>query len=367
MNSSRKKVLFLAPSMMGGGAERVISTLLQHLDRNRFELHLAMLHTGGVFVRDIPEDVLLHDLQVARVRYVLPAIVRLAWKLKPQTIMSTLRHLNVALILSKPFLPRNTRLLVREAALASPTLKYETKHPEFWTWFYRHLYKYADRIVGLSDAMVNDLVQNFKVPAEKTVRIYNPIDTKRVRRSAQAGTNPYSGLGPHLVAAGRFSREKGFDLLLAAMPAVIQEFPGVELVILGEGPLKSELMEQAQQLGLQSSVSFPGFDLNPWRYFRHADLFVLSSRYEGLPNVLLEVLAVGTPVVATDCPGGVREIQTCDPEMVLVAPEDPAALAAAIILSCEKTRNANHARARSLPDLSNFDLQQIVTEYSRLL
>jgi glycosyltransferase involved in cell wall biosynthesis len=351
---------------MGGGAERVFSVLLQHLDRNCFEPHLAVLQGEGPYIRDLPPDVHVHDLQLSRVRYALPAVVRLVWRLQPQTVISTLRNMNMLLIVSKAFLPRHTRIVVRESALASPTLKHETDRPRLWRWLYRHLYKHADHVIALSDAMAADLVENFSVPTDKIVRIYNPVDSRRVRELAELGDSPYSGPGPHLVGVGRFTREKGFDILLDALPEVVRRFPTADLVILGEGPLGEQLRNQARQLGLLNHVRLPGFDPNPWRYFRHADLFILPSRYEGLPNVLLEALAVGVSVVATDCPGGVRDVQACDPEMTMVPPENPEALARAIISACERFKKRSGSSERSLPDLSRFDLQQIVAEYSRL-
>src|SRR6266403_1402478 len=113
VTSRRTKVLFLIPTLEGGGAERVFSMLLAHLDRTRFEPHLAVLQIAGAYRQDIPEDVVMHDLKVPRVRYALPSIVRLVWKVRPQTILSTLGHLNLALILCKPLLPRATKLVVR--------------------------------------------------------------------------------------------------------------------------------------------------------------------------------------------------------------------------------------------------------------
>ena len=174
--SERRRVLFIIPSLTGGGAERVFSILLRHLDRSHFELHLVVLRLkGAAFAEDIPEHIVVHDLKTSRVRYALPSIVRLVWKVKPHTILSTLAHLNLALILGKPLLPHSTRLLVREATIVSTFLSEETRHPQLWGWFYRHLYRRADKVVCLSDAMMNDLAENFKLPREKLVRIYNPF------------------------------------------------------------------------------------------------------------------------------------------------------------------------------------------------
>src|SRR5713226_3078517 len=170
INSSRRKVLFLIPSLAGGGAERVFAMLLAHLDRTRFEPHLGVLQDQGAYIRDVPADVNIHHLNVSRVRYALPSILRLAWKVRPRVILSTLGHLNLALILIRPLMPSSTRLVVREAAIATALLQVETRHPQFWTWLYRRLYKRVDAVICLSDSMAHDRAEHFQVPRDKLVR-----------------------------------------------------------------------------------------------------------------------------------------------------------------------------------------------------
>jgi glycosyltransferase involved in cell wall biosynthesis len=358
MGGERKRILFLLPSLTGGGAERVFTTLLRHLDRTRFEPHLALLQAQGAYMGDIPKDVPIHDLKVSRVRYALPKILRLIWKIRPQTILATMGHLNTALVSVNFFFPRNTRLLVREAAMPSEVFR-GRKDLKLWQWLYRNLYKSADKVVCPSDAVAGDLEENFGVPREKLVRIYNPVDVERVRQMASEGECPYQAAGPYLIAVGRLSREKGFDILIDAMPAVLRRFPAAQLYILGEGPLEAELKEQVQTLGLYENVVFLGFQANPWLYLKHADAFILPSRYEGLPNVLLEALALGAPVVVSDCPGGIREIRESVGNMAVVPTENPGALAEAIITVCGSP-------APAIESLGRFDLQQVVSEYSNI-
>ena len=360
MAGERKRILFLLPSLTGGGAERVFTTLLRHLDRSRFEPHLALLQAQGAYMGDIPKDVPIHNLKVSRVRYALPKILRMIWKMRPQTVLATMGHLNIALIAAKRFFPPGTKLVVREAVIPSALFRQENQNIQLWGWLYRTFYKRADRVVCLSDSMVSDLAESFRIPREKLVRIYNPVDTEKVRERAEIGSNPFSGTGPYLVAAGRVCRQKGFDLLIEAMPAVLRRFPDAQLFILGEGPLEEELKEQAQNLGLQDKIIFLGFQANPWLYLKHADAFILPSRYEGLPNVLLEALALGTPVVVSDCPGGIREIKESVGNMALVPPENPGALAEAIIAVCGSP-------APAIKSLGRFDLQQVVSEYSNII
>lgn len=367
MASRRKRVLFLVPSFAGGGggAERVFSVLLDHLDRTRFEPHLALAQARSVLLEGIPRDVVVHHLKVSRMRYALPAIVRLAWKIRPQTILSTVVHLNVMLVLAKPTLPGHIKLVLREATTPSLFISHDTRHPRIWKWLYRHVYRRADQIICLSDTMMDDFVEHFGLPQEKLVRIYNPVDANMIRRLVEASGSPYSGPGPHLVAAGRLRREKGFDLLLEAMPAVLGRFPEARLTILGEGPLEAELKEQAGRLGVTDHVDFPGFVPNPWPHFRHAGVFVLPSRFEGLPNALLEALVLGTPAVASECTGAIRELQPVGGRMLLVPPEDAGALAQAIISVCEMPKADPAPNARNGP--GPFNLQTVMDEYSRLL
>lgn len=367
MTSERRRVLFVIPSLTGGGAERVFSILLSRLDRAEFELHLAVLQAKGAFLQDIPKDIALHDLSVSRVRYALRRLVNLIWRVRPQTVLSTIGPLNLLLLLAKPLLPRSTRIIVREAAIVSAVLVAETGHPWFWGFLYRHIYRKADAVVCLSDSMVEDLAAHFSVPPEKLVRIYNRVDVERVQAAASSGNNPYPGPGPHLLAAGRLTRQKGFDVLLDALPAVLACFPDARLTLLGEGPLAAELMAQAHRLGIADAVHFLGFQDNPWRFLKHADLFVFPSRYEGAPNILLEALALGTPVVASDCPGAIREVRDCHGGIVLVTPEDPSALAHSILSLCGQTRPGLERVHASNGSLDMFDVQQAVDEYSKLL
>jgi glycosyltransferase involved in cell wall biosynthesis len=367
MNSARRRVLFLMPNLGGGGAERVIVTLLRHLDRSCFEPHLALVEAAGPFLKDVPADVPLYDLKARRVRHAFPGIICLSWKLKPDAIHSAMCELNLAAILSRPFLPSNLRLLIREDSSPSAQNAQGRKHPLFWNWLYREFYPRADKIICVGDYVLDDLAENFGIPRSKMARIYNTVDVDMTRRLAEAGSNPYCGKGPHLVFAGRLSREKGADVLLDAMAQVRAAIPEADLTILGEGPLKPDLLAQRERLGLNEAVRLIGFQPNPFPYFKHADLFVLPSRFEGLPLVVLEVLAVGTPVVASDCPGALHEILRDCPRARLVPPSDPKALAEGIVAA------ASLATKELPPDqgldafLSRFDVKTLVRDYEKIL
>ena len=359
--------MFLMPTLSGGGAERVTVTLLEHLDRSRFESHLALVDAVGPLLKDLPADIPLHDLKAGRVRRAFPGIIRLVWKLKPQVIHSAMVELNLATVLLRPLFPPWVRVLIREDTLPSALNAQGRKHPLIWNWLYRWLYPRADKIICVGDHVLNDLADTFAIPHSKLVRIYNPVDLDLARRLSEEGGNPYCGEGPHLVAAGRLAKEKGFDVLLDAMPMVGVANPNADLTILGEGPLKPDLLAQREALGLAGAVNVPGFQPNPYPYFKHADLFVLPSRWEGFGLVAIEALAVRTPVVATDCPGAVREILAGCPLAQLVRPSDPQALAGAIIAALKSAQSGLRPRQSLDAFLSRFDVTTVLREYEELL
>ena len=316
MTHCRTKILFLIPSLSAGGAERVIVNLLRHLDKTRFMPVLAVVNLRSeVFLDDVPADVELIDLQCTRVRFAVFKIIRLIWKIRPRVLFSTLGYLNLLLAIIKPCCPKNIHYLCRESTILSEGIKnYSSSHYFDWANLFRRFYKRFDKIICQSTYMRDDLNSHFGIPMDKLVVIHNPVDTARIRRLAAelpAIEMPGHNAGGHgsvinLVSAGRMVKTKGFDLLIEAL--AINRNPRVYLTLLGDGPLKEVLQSLAKQLGIEQQIRFVGFQKNPYAFIARADAYVLSSLYEGFPNVVLESLTCGTPVIATPALGGSYEI-----------------------------------------------------------
>lgn len=232
--------------------------------------------------------------------------------------------------------------------------------PWLWKWAYRGFYHKLDGVICQSEAMRADLTSQFRVPLDKAVVIHNPVNVKEARYLAEEPLpcgwgSADEGAALRLVAAGRLSPEKGFDLLIEALALCSDLSP--RLTLLGDGPLESDLRARAASLGVLDQICFVGFQGNPYPWFAHADAFVLASRYEGFPNAMLEALACGTPVIATPVPG-VREILGAIPECELAETISASALARAI----RTWTGRRHGRVGA-DAVAAYDVELIVRRY----
>jgi glycosyltransferase involved in cell wall biosynthesis len=360
MSVKKQKILFIIPSMRGGGAERVMMTLLNHLDRSRFDPILALVKKEGPLLDKLPSDLPIIDLNAGNARYAIIKIIRLVWSVKPDVVFSTLGYLNLLIALIKIFLPRNIRLIAREGSIPSVQNKRE-KYPRIFDWLYTNVYHRFDCIIAQSQYMRRDLIENFNIPDEKVIVINNPVDIERVTVLSGEMSCSYPANKINLLAVGRLSQEKGYDVLLQAMALLTGDY---HLTILGIGPDEDMLLELSENLGLQEKVTFKGFQNNPYLWMKDADLMILSSRYEGFPNVVLEANTCGTPVIAFSCPGGTAEIIEDGVNGFLVKCEDHTAMAEAI----EHSRLITWDKMKIQKNISEkYNINFIINKYENML
>jgi glycosyltransferase involved in cell wall biosynthesis len=312
-----RRVLFLIPNLGGGGAQRVITTLLTKLDRSAFEPMLGLVdRSRDAFADQLPGDVRIVDLPGPRVRNALPEIVKLIWRERPHLVLSTLDHLNMALAASRPFWPGGVKCALRMTYTGSLV-----------SWPNRlamsALYRSADVLIYQSEAMAGVFRGRLMLGGTPSVVLANPVDVETVRRRAgEAGADPgYDPGAFNFIAVGRLDHSKGFDLAIDALAELGDR--QATLTILGEGSALAELTAQVRDKGLQDRVRLLGFKANPYPFMRQADALVLSSRFEGFPNVVLEGLALGVPVVAAPVPGVpelLRDIASCEVASATDAP-----------------------------------------------
>lgn len=304
-----KKMVFIMPKLGGGGAERVISTIIRYLDKNKFSIHLILVQKDGDYLQKLPEEVGITVLPISKLRYASPFLIREVRKLDPDIIFSTIRGMSIMIGLIKPFIPNKTKIIFREMNSPTESMKY-TKKPWFLKLIYKSIYKNADRIVCQSHYMKKDFINKFQYKKDKLVQIYNPVDLNLISEMTQNNVSPFPKDPSirNVVSIGRLSSQKWYEQLIESLVIAKRKNLAIKVWVLGEGALKNELIDYASELGVKEMIEFVGRKKNPYLWLTHADLFILHSRYEGLPNVLLEAICCGCSPIVTNHPGGTKEI-----------------------------------------------------------
>jgi glycosyltransferase involved in cell wall biosynthesis len=363
--NSRPRLLLLIPHLGGGGAEQVTARLARGLDPQKYDLHLALItqtvDAPALAAATLPPWVTVHPLGGRRVRSSALPLLRLLRKLRPQLILSSMFHLNFLVLLLRPLLGFPVRILIRQNGTASSAL---AEIPRYNRLLYRLLYPRADCVLCQSAAMVRDLRDSFAVPESRLSILPNPIDFDALRSATPAPPEVWPDTGPHLIAVGRLSHEKGFDLLLQSLTHVRQQFPSADLLIAGTGSEEAALKSLCRNLSLESAVRFPGHVADPAACFSAATLFVLSSRHEGLPNALLEAAAAGLPIVCTGASEGLVELIRQQPGIWLAPAPTAEALAdtlTAALTTLEPGQRFQHAF------VAPFRLKHALAEWEELI
>lgn len=366
MNNTRnmRLALFL-PSLHGGGAERVMKNLAENLANRGFSVDLVLAKAEGSYSKEISNNVRVVDLNADRVITSLPALVKYLRVAKPNAMLSALGHANIVAIWACSLARVSTRLVVSERTTLSVSVQNTTyKRSKFFPWLMKCFYPWADAIVAVSDGVADDLAQIIKLPRERITTIYNPVVTPELLRKAKEPidhpwfrpTEP-----PVILGVGRLTRAKNFQTLIKAFSLVRKERPA-RLMILGEGEDRHELTELSRKLGIDADIDIPGFVDNPYKFMANANVFVLSSRWEGLPGVLIQAMACGCPVISTDCPSGPAEILENGKYGKLVSVGDVAALAEAILMILDAPEYPDVARRARY-----FGMEQAVEGYLKVL
>jgi glycosyltransferase involved in cell wall biosynthesis len=353
-----KKIFFLIPSLTSGGSERVFSILANHLDHKTWDITVVVLDGRQRFYTINEDKVRVIDLQTPRVRQGFVKIFKLIRREKPDLVVSTLSHLNQFIALIKPFLPRKTRFIARESTILSVFHKQETV-PALRDFLVRWLYPSFDALICQSQRMADDFKNTYKIPNSKLNIINNPVDTEGVSKLAFQTPVPPKKAALRFLSVGRLSREKRIDKALRILAQL--ENRDFEYHLIGEGNERERLEKLAKTLGIAEKVTFQGVQKNPFAWMASADFLLLTSEFEGFPNVLLEAGAVGTPSIAFSCGGVVEEIIEDGINGFVVPDGDEAAFLAAILRGGQKTFNR-----RDIQNLTKekFGVEKIVAQYA---
>lgn len=359
------KIAIFLPNLSGGGVERIIVNLIRAFVQQGLKVDLVLVREEGPYLSLVPPEVRIINLQSKRLLSSLPGLVRYLKENKPSTLLSAMEDINIVALWSRQLAGVSTRLVVSVHNTVSQesenSSELKRKIAPFLTrWFY----PWTDAIVAVSHGSAEDLVR-LGLPKEKIEVIYNPVVTPELlEKAAERPDNPWFSAGepPVILGVGRLEKQKDFATLIRAF-AIVQQQRSARLIILGEGSERPYLEGLVRELGLGENVALPGFAANPYAYMAAAGVFVLSSLYEGLPTVLIEAIAVGTPVVSTDCKSGPAEILSDGKYGKLVPVGDIRGLAAAIINTLDSPPNSEALRQKA----AEFSLEKAVAEYRQVL
>jgi glycosyltransferase involved in cell wall biosynthesis len=362
---TQKRLAMFLPSLAGGGAEKSMLRLAGGLVGRGYALDLVVARAEGPYLSSIPEQVRLVDLKSSRALFSLPPLVAYLRRERPEALLSTLDFANVLALWARRLAGVPDRAVVLEQNTISNTSRHsQQKRQRLVPILVKAFYPWADYIVGNSGGVVEDLALITGLPDHRIQVIYNSVVTPELQEKVVAPLNdPWfePGQPPVVLAVGRLTQQKDFPTLIEAF-AIVRQSMSARLLILGEGPERPALEAMVENLGIKGDVNLAGFVENPYAYMSRSSVFVLSSRWEGLPTVLIEALYCNVPVIATDCPSGPREILANGRYGKLVPIQDVSALAEAIRAALN-----GEIPSPSPESWQPYKLDTIVDQYLKLL
>jgi glycosyltransferase involved in cell wall biosynthesis len=354
------KTVFFLPELDGGGAQRTLINLANHISSSQ-DLKLVVAQSVGPAAAWVSSTVPLVDLASRRTRSAVLPLAAFLRRHRPDIFLSTGLDANIVAWLAWSLLgSKRPRLILRE----TNSHRARGDLGMLRRWLIGAAYRRADRVVALSHGVRDELIALYKLNPDRVVTLHNPIALDKLAATAGAARKappPWTKTGPAVVAVGRLTRQKGFERLIEAVAAL--SVPGVQLVILGKGECRKALESLGQRLGLGPRLIMPGFVPDPQIWLAHADVFALSSRWEGFGHVIVEAMAAGVPVVAFDCPHGPRDIIRNEVNGLLLENGDVAALTVALQRVLSELEFAKRLQTAATHDARLYDLPTISKAY----
>jgi glycosyltransferase involved in cell wall biosynthesis len=364
MIRKKKKIAFFLPSLQAGGTERVRVLLANRFAALGYDIDIVLSRADGKhgqFIKQLSPATNVVDLGASRLVLALPRLIRYMKRTPPDVMLSGLGNANVIALTAHRIAKSKFRLVITENSYLSIAARSGGIRKRLLPWMMRHTYPGAAAIVAVSRGVRDDLISTIGLTNRRVDVIYNPLDLEHVDSLSVQDFVPKDDTRPLILAAGRLESPKDFPCLIRAFAQLSKKRPA-RLVILGQGSLRDALEAQVKSLGLAGSISLPGFVENPYAWMKRAELFVLSSAWEGLPNVLIEAMACGTRVVSTDCRAGAAEILEDGKWGRLVPVGDANALAEAMDATLDDP-NPPDVRLRA----EDFDLNAAADKYLQVL
>ncbi len=361
-----KKLLVFLPSLMYGGAEKFIVTLINHLHGVNFEVDLLLGEAKGRFLKDISKDVNIYTLSHASSKKNIISLYKFLSKHQYEVVLATLGAC-VSLSIVKRLLRYEIKICCRLGNTLSTELD-EVKKLSYRKYIlqkigYNSIFSSADVLIAQCEYMRNDIISHFNCKNDIKV-VYNGVDIQRIGRLAQ---EPYhiDNSMINFVAVGEINHQKNHSLMFHAFKNVLDRFPNSMLHVIGDGELLDEIKTLGITLKISDSIVFHGALENPYKILAKADFFVLSSTYEGFSNAILESLVLGVPVIATNSPGGNQEVIN-NLNGILTADFSIESLTNAVI-NAVKDKNKFNSREIQSEAKKKFCINNAIVVYSNIL
>lgn len=363
--TTKKRIAFFMRALRGGGAEKAVVNLLKGFaERNEFDLDLVLSELEGPYLDSVPKEVRIVNLNSGRVINAIFPLVKYLKKNRPWVMIGNMAHVNVIASIARELSGTKTPLVLVEQNTVSAN-KIDLKRAKFVPPLMKWLYPRANAVAGVSAGVARDLEDYLGLKKESVKVLNNPVVNKDlIAQSKETLEHDWliNESPPVFLAVGRLNQQKDFSNLLHAF-AEVRKQRDARLIILGEGEERQKLETLADSLEIRKYISMPGFVGNPYAYMKKSSCFVLSSRQEGLPTVLIEAMACGCPVVATDCPSGPDEILDHGTYGLLVPVKNSEALSDAMLKTLENPPDKNLLVQRA----NEYSTEKVVDTYLSLL
>lgn len=368
-HAAPERISIFIPDLNAGGAQRVAVGLANGFARRGIRTTLLIGNGDGPFRDNVNQAVIVEDFRSTTLASV-GKIRRHLQRERPQVLLSLMTHANIAAIIATRLSLVSTALVISERiSLQEPIV---TRRDRMLRRLMPMLYPRADAIVTVAEQIRSELVAEIGLDPEKIVAIANPVVDVEFRDAIDRARSAITAAADHpaptkvILGVGRLYPQKDFTTLLQAFALVAQHRQDARLIIAGEGPERAQLISLGQRLGIGTRITLPGFVTDPAQLMTQADVFVLSSRAEGLPGVLIQAMACGARVVSTDCPTGPREILENGRWGRLVPVGDASAMAEAILAALDDA-DAPDVRARAADYSEQASVAAYLALFQRLL
>lgn len=358
------RITFVIGGLGGGGAENVCVTLANEFSMRGISVDLIVLNLkSDRRSTSLLPEVNLIDLKCKGVRTSALSLLRYLWREKPEKILSFNRQISVMLVVLRSLFFLSFFLISRNIIFLSVA---ESKKKGFWHGFLikgliKYFYPKSDLFIAQAEEMKKDIIEYLYVPEKRVAVINNPISTTISSMNESDIVNANRSRN-YILCVGRLEAQKRFDLAIKSFAKIKTDLPGLRLKILGSGSQELYLRNMAVELGIGNDVDFEGYCYDTVQYFLNAELTLMTSEFEGFPNVLLESIALGTKIVSVDCPSGPSEIVSTN-NGCLVLKDDEESIKHAVLTACQLDLSPEIIRKTSL----KFSSKNITDKYLAIL